>query len=52
MESGTKRKLEELYLATIKGLEDQRENSLQAVSELRKKITGEGLEWKPLLVTP
>ncbi|TVX91929.1 hypothetical protein [Paenibacillus agilis] len=38
--------------ATIRGLEKQRETSLKEVSELRRKITGKGLTWKPLLIVP
>ncbi|MBD8499993.1 hypothetical protein [Paenibacillus arenosi] len=38
--------------ATIRGLEKQREASLKEVSELRRKITGKGFTWKPLLIVP
>ncbi len=46
----TSKELTEQSTATIRGLEKQREASLKEVSELRRKITGKGLAWKPFLI--
>ncbi|WP_334074054.1 hypothetical protein [Paenibacillus sp. A14] len=45
-------KIEALYLDTVKQLETQRNETLQAISDNRKKLTGEGFTWEPLLVAP
>ncbi|MGM1049581.1 MAG: hypothetical protein ACQEXX_26075 [Bacillota bacterium] len=52
MVNSTKKKVNELHHQTIQALESQREKTLKEISELRTKITGEGLQWEPLLVTP
>lgn len=46
------RKIQQLYLETVSALEKQRNETLQSISDQRKKITGEGLAWEPLLATP
>ncbi|RRJ67449.1 hypothetical protein EHV15_06800 [Paenibacillus oralis] len=46
------RKIQQLYLETVSALETQRNETLQNISDKRKEITGEGLTWEPLLVTP
>ncbi|MEK3731802.1 MULTISPECIES: hypothetical protein [Paenibacillus] len=48
MASSTQKKVEQLYIQTVLSLEEQREKTLQSISDLRKEITGEGLEWEPL----
>lgn len=44
-----RKEIGELHAASVRGLEQERENALLKLSELRKTICGEGLEWKPLL---
>lgn len=44
--------IQALYLKTVSALETQRNETLQSISDLRKKISGEGLTWEPLLVAP
>lgn len=52
MADSTEKKVNELHQRTVQALEDQREQTLKDISELRTKIAGEGLQWEPLLVTP
>lgn len=46
------RKIQQLYLETVSALEKHRNETLQSISDQRKKITGEGLTWEPLLAAP
>ncbi|WP_127589728.1 hypothetical protein [Paenibacillus lautus] len=50
MASGTQKKIGELYKETVITLETRREEALMSISDLRIEITGEGLQWEPLLV--
>lgn len=50
MANSTKTNVNQLILETSQALESQREETLQRISEARKKLTGEGLTWEPLLL--
>ncbi|MCM3785454.1 hypothetical protein M3231_21005 [Neobacillus mesonae] len=47
--ASTKTKVAEIYNGSVQSLEQQREETLRSISELRKSISGEGLVWEPLL---
>lgn len=47
--AGTGKQAAKIQLETAEALEAQREETLKQISELRMKISGEGLSWEPLL---
>lgn len=52
MANSTKKKVDNLFIETKEALEKQREETLLEISEARIELTGEGLKWEPLLITP
>lgn len=50
--ASTEKEIGALHTQTVQLLEKQREESLQAISDLRKEICGEGLQWEPLFLAP